>query len=356
VGSPTDDDTWNRFFADTHNILVIALNYSKAPWATYPTPLLDVEALYHTILNDESLPIDKRRVALLGFDAGGNLALALAQLPSVKSGVDPNPPPHSSSNRNSRYTTPSRWSSYYRWRNPPPTAVISIAGLLDLSIPPTTKLASRRDKPAALPRGWVPRIADWSARQLLIPPAPWTHYIPSQGQGNGQGAMNVDVTDPLVSPARAKRTDLPPHVFVIAAELDWLALESWRAACRWAAEGWGDSIDKSKPRRVVPGLGEKVGRPEVYEWRGCLDDGRKPDRERFAWCELHDGGRGSTRWLLVPDVLHGFDSAGWRGRYLWGDEVARMDAEMKTIAYQREIAEWLWEVVWGGLALKEDQE
>ena len=50
----------------------------------------------------------------------------------------------------------------------------------------------------------------------------------------------------------------------------------------------------------------------------------------------------------MPDVVHGFDSAGWRNKYLWGDEIARMDAEMKTIAYQREVAEWLWGVVWRG--------
>jgi hypothetical protein len=81
-------------------------------------------------------------------------------------------------------------------------------------------------------------------------------------------------------------------------------------------------------------------------WRGCLDDGRGEDKERFGWCEENGEGQGSTKWLLVPDVVHGFDSAGWRGKYLWADEIARMDAEMKTIAYQREMAEWLWGVVW----------
>lgn len=44
----------------------------------------------------------------------------------------------------------------------------------------------------------------------------------------------------------------------------------------------------------------------------------------------------------MSDVVHGFDSANWRNKYLWGDEEARIDAEMKTMAYQREVAEWLW--------------
>jgi len=39
-------------------------------------------------------------------------------------------------------------------------------------------------------------------------------------------------------------------------------------------------------------------------------------------------GRGSTRWVLLPDVVHGFDSAGWRNSILYRNEVSRMDAEM----------------------------
>jgi acetyl esterase/lipase len=318
VGSPADDDEWNRTFADSYTILVIALNYAKAPWAAFPAPLLDVEALYHATLNDESLPIDRMRVALAGFDAGANLALALSQLPSVKTGIDPNPyPPHINNNINNTHPR----------SNPPPTALISITALLDFTTPPTHKLRTRPYKPALRgPRGWGPAL-DWTAR--LLPSSAWS-YIP----------YGHDAADPLLSPAYAARADLPPHVFVVGAELDCLAMESWRAACRWGGNG-----------RVVPGLGDKVGREGVARWRGCLDDGGMGDGARFAWCEVHDGegggGGGSTRWLLVPDVVHGFDSAGWRNKYLWRDEVARMDAEMKTVAYQREVAEWLWGVVWG---------
>ncbi|KAK3294144.1 uncharacterized protein B0H64DRAFT_425088 [Chaetomium fimeti] len=97
VGTPADDDPWNRTFADSYTVLVIALNYAKAPWAAFPAPLLDTEALYHAILNDESLPIDRMRVALAGFDAGANLALALSQLPSPPQPPQPPPQPLPSS-------------------------------------------------------------------------------------------------------------------------------------------------------------------------------------------------------------------------------------------------------------------
>lgn len=257
------------------------------------------------------------RVALAGSDAGANLALALAQLPSVKTGVDPNP--------SSQLQPPPR-------SNPPPTAVVSITGILDFTTPPPHKLATRPYKRSLRgPRGWGPAL-DWMAR--LLPSSAWS-YIP----------YGHDASDPLLSPLYAARADLPPHVFVVAAELDCLAMESWRAACRWAGTGTGAGTGK----RVMPGVGERVGRDGVAVWRGCLDDGRGEDAERFAWCERGgEGEGGSMRWLLVPDVVHGFDSAGWRNKYLWGDEIARMDAEMKTIAYQREVAEWLWGVVWRG--------
>ncbi|KAK3903712.1 Arylacetamide deacetylase [Staphylotrichum tortipilum] len=306
VGSPADDDAWNRSLANFSTILVIALNYSKAPWAAFPTPLLDAEALYHAALNDESLPIDRMRTALAGIDAGANLALSLSQLPSVRSGLAPNR--HHTSNSGTRC-------------NPPPAAVISITGILDFTTTPSSKLPTRPYKPSLRGlRGWGPAL-DWTAR--VLPSSAWS-YIP----------YGHDAADPLLSPAWAARGDLPPHVLVVGAELDCLAMESWRAACRWAG-------------KVVPGRGEKVGRDEAAVWRGCLDDGGAGDGGRFGWT-VNRGQAGSTRWLLVPDVVHGFESAGWRRRYLWGDEVARMDAEMKALAVQREVAEWLWGVVWRG--------
>jgi hypothetical protein len=85
------------------------------------------------------------RVALAGFDAGANLALALSQLPSVRSGTDLNPPPSQPNkhnpNPNPNFNPPPR-------SNPPPTAVISITGILDFTTPPAQKLHTRPYKPS----------------------------------------------------------------------------------------------------------------------------------------------------------------------------------------------------------------
>jgi len=324
VGSAADDDAWNRSFSDAYTVLVIALNYSKAPWAVFPTPLLDAEALYHAVLSDESLPLDRMRTAICGFDAGGNLALGLAQLPSVKTGYDPARHPHHDREYNSQPYPPAHAPPR---SHPPPAGVISVCGILDFAMPAARKARTRPYKRALRgPRGWGPGL-DWMAK--LLPSSAWS-YIP----------YGHDISDPLLSPAYASRADLPPHVFVVGAELDCLAHESWRTACAWAG-------------RAVPDVEVLVGRRGPSRWRGSLDDGRGENAAKFAWEEAHSkGGNGSagvegtTRWLLVPDVVHGFDSAQWRNKYLWGDEESRMDSEMKTIAYQRELAEWLWGTVW----------
>lgn len=150
LGTPQDDDIWDRAFSDAHTILVIALNYSKSPWVSFPVPLKDLGAIYHAALGDDSLAIDRMRTAILGFDAGANLALGLSQLPNVKSGIDPS----------ANSTTAERYPYFHQMQqrarcNSPPAAVISVCGILDFSVSPAEKLRARPYKKEFLkgPRG-----------------------------------------------------------------------------------------------------------------------------------------------------------------------------------------------------------
>ncbi|KAK4153266.1 Alpha/Beta hydrolase protein [Chaetomidium leptoderma] len=302
VGHQRDDDEWNRAFADKHHTLVVSLNYSKAPTSPFPTAPHDVEALLLAALDDASLPIDRtpaaNRTAILGFSAGGNLALSTAQLPRVRA----------------HPLTPS--------------AAVSIYGCLDLSYPPHEKLRNRPFKPAlASPRG--------DAKDALIGLAPafdWS-YIP-YGQ---------DLRDPRLSPHYAPRDALPPYVAIVGAELDMLAHESWRVACRFLREGTCREV-------VVPDR-----ESERVEWRVCGNEkgmvsgkgeliglGGVQKDERFAFEESWEGG--GVKWLLVPDVTHGFDNPHIRA--LVGGEEATADAKIKTELYMDELARWLKEVVW----------
>ncbi|KAJ9132266.1 Alpha/beta-hydrolase [Pleurostoma richardsiae] len=297
IGVPRDDDEYNRYFSDTHSVVVIALNYSKAPWAPFPTGLHDLEALYLALLADESIPIDRSRcrTAVLGFSAGGNLALALSQLPAI------------------------------RECRCPPQAAVSVYGCLDLSRAPARKTRNRPYKPAL----GAPRGAPSDALLRLAPTFDWG-YVP-YGQ---------NLRDPLLSPAFAARSDLPPHVCLVAAELDMLAHESWRLACRL-----GNEVATGRRREVPdPDAPEKkmslCGQEEVASVKGAL---KGPEDDRFGW-EQEDGD-GSVKWILVPDALHGFDNVHMR-RLVGGGEETMVDAEMKTREYVQAVGEWLLRKVW----------
>ncbi|KAJ4291213.1 hypothetical protein N0V88_006207 [Collariella sp. IMI 366227] len=122
-----------------------------------------------------------------------------------------------------------------------PSAVISIYGAIDLSIPPTEKLANRPWKKGLLP---APRGGTSDYLLALADAFDWA-YIP----------VGQDLRDPLLSPAHAEREKLPPFVCLVAAELDILAHDSWRLACRLSG-------------RAVP---DRRGGWEVGGWEGMRD-------------------------------------------------------------------------------------
>lgn len=320
-------------------MLVISLSYSKAPRAPFPAALRDLETLYWAVLGDESLPIDradhrrKGQVALLGFDAGGNLALSLSQLPRIRMSATP------------------------------PTAVVSVSGYLDLSRPVAEKLRNRPYKPD-LPS---PRNSKVDALAATHEAYVWS-YIP----------YGHDLQDPLLSPAFARwRRDetggggggLPPHVCLVGAELDCLAHESWRMACRLVREGGEARDDERHARWRVPEPASDdvvqricgAKRPAKMHWQGELEmseftmEERAPMNEdgldeskrygfEVSWKRTREEEGGSVKWILVPDVVHGFDRASWRAGV--GSAETVQDAEAKTRAYIDAVGRWLRGTAW----------
>lgn len=405
IGTSKDDDKWNRRFADSQNMLVISLPYQKAPRAPFPAGLQDLEALYLAVLGDESLPIDRTsrsnsirtssgrpargRVALLGFDAGGNLALGLGQLAGV------------------------------RHAPTPPTAAVSICGYLDLERAAADKSEQNRPYKPALSRprngGVDPLAATYPAyvwsyvpyghdlRDPLLSPAfaGWddgqannnnNNNTTGGGGGGGDGA--------LVITTNGGRGGLLPHVCLVGAELDMLAHESWRLACRlvrdggiargdgrtgrWCVpdpdaaaqgnEGGGGDDEEPPPQQRICGRRDPApakGRLEVSEedvrtsadrpedgvdaskrfgfevrWKGTLSaGGGGGGGEQDVTGEE---GSGSVKWILVPDVMHGFDRDWWVPPGGGGpalEETVR-DAQLKTVAYVDAVGGWLRGTVW----------
>lgn len=252
VGDPSDNDAWNHIFANQHNALVVALNYAKAPASPFPGPLADLEAQIAAVFEDDELMphVDKARVGLVGFSAGGNLTLTISQFPSVRDRIT--------------------------------AGIVPIYPVADLSITPEQKAATRRYKPALYgargaaqdPLVKVASAFDWS-------------YIP----------VGHDLRDPLLSPVFVDRAALPERVWVIGCELDMLGHEAWRLACRLTG-------------RQVPSLDQLIGQ-EAPEESGKLGALITTGDQRFAWEEKNRDGE--VKWLCVPDARHGFDMPGAMG-------------------------------------------
>ncbi|KAJ4322840.1 hypothetical protein N0V84_004604 [Fusarium piperis] len=243
MGDPQNDDAWNRYFSNTYSVLVISLNYSKAPSSRFPTRTYDLEQLILAALSDSSLPIDKDRVAIVGFSAGGNLAFSVSTLPSMCGSGD--------GIRGIK-------------------AVISLYTPVDMSIDRNYKTQTRRYKPSL--GGFRVRPTDWLLQ--LSPIFDWA-YIP-----HGQ-----DLQDPLLSPIYASKDDLPRYVFMIACELDMLLGDSHRIICGLAGRPLGEvRVGKDKPGRA----GELIPDDEKY----CFEVPRE---------------NGNYKWLLIPDQIHSFD-------------------------------------------------
>jgi acetyl esterase/lipase len=152
--------------------LVISIEYSRAPRNRFPRPPNDVVAIAQAIIEDEDLPIDKSRVVLGGFSAGGNLALSAAQFPELEGKI---------------------------------SGVVCWYPVTDFSLSASAKQSSRpyRNKKD------LDDLKDWA------PLWQWAYIEPGH-----------DIRDPLLSVRYAKAEDLPRWIYMIGAQYDMLANEA----------------------------------------------------------------------------------------------------------------------------------
>ncbi|KAK5994299.1 hypothetical protein PT974_04772 [Cladobotryum mycophilum] len=308
VGEARNDDEWNRAFANATGIMVAALNYSKAPQHPFPCALYDLEAVILEVLADQTLPI--RRVSRENTTA----APQRVQLRDHENG---------------------------------PAAAVSVYGVLDFSRPNRTKALNRHYKNIDGPRG-VPTDPLLSIADIID----W-NYVP----------FGHDTRDRLVSPFYANLDDLPPFVGFISAELDMYGFDGWSMACRLREDARKETASpETNAAANVAKLPDPdsddpllrvMGRPKASDSSRPLDGTwdwktRTGERdERFGWEEDWTTTKGQNRglkWLLVPDVAHGFDT--YIFRESWGHQETIKDAEWKQGAYIAELGGWLNRTVW----------
>ncbi|KAJ5699521.1 hypothetical protein N7536_002534 [Penicillium majusculum] len=165
------DDSFCSAWANRTGMLVVSLNYRKAPLHPFPTASFDVAEVAKCVLADESLPIDHSRIAIGGFSAGGSLALSVSQFPGLKGLIK---------------------------------AAVIYYPIVDFGHPPNEKLDSRPYKGG--PDDTLKKTSWW---------LDWGYV--SVGQNR---------RDPLLSPVYAGSDELPPWIYMIGAQWDMLRLEA----------------------------------------------------------------------------------------------------------------------------------
>ncbi|KAH8812050.1 prolyl oligopeptidase-like protein [Xylogone sp. PMI_703] len=182
---PQVDDKYCSWLANQHNVLVISVQYLLGPTNLFPKPLYGVRDVILAIIEDDSLPaFDKLKVCVGGFSAGAGFSLTVTQLPELKGrirGVVAFYPP-------TNYVTPVKESIAARPAHAGPDVLASLAELFK-----------------------------WG-------------YVP----------VGQDLADPLLSPAFAKREDLPPKICIVGCEFDFLCKNAEILANRLAESGTGE--------------------------------------------------------------------------------------------------------------------
>jgi acetyl esterase/lipase len=165
------DDRFSASWAERTGMIVVALNYRKAPRHPFPVATGDIHAVATAVLADESLPIDLDRVSIGGFSAGGQLALSASQLPGLKGVVK---------------------------------AAVVYYPVVDLSRLTNEKLEARpyTDGP----------------KDVLAGPSRWLDW--------GFISPGENRRDPLLSPCFAKKENLPSWIYMVGAQWDLLRLEA----------------------------------------------------------------------------------------------------------------------------------
>lgn len=171
MGEPWWDDAFCAHFCNTYNILVVSLDYSKAPTASFPAPVNDIISLVQAVLSDDSLPIDSTRVVIGGLSAGGNLVLAAVQAPEIRGKIH---------------------------------GAVCWCAITEWVTPIETKLQNRPYRDAK----------QVDELKYGAPSFAWAYILPGQ-----------DLRDPRLSPMFAEREMLPKWLFFIGAEYDMLCRE-----------------------------------------------------------------------------------------------------------------------------------
>lgn len=240
VCGPDCDDNDNRLLSEHFGFVVLAINYRKAPAHPFPSPVYDCAALIEAALEDPDLPVDKSKVAVVGYSAGGNLALASLQLNGLADRVK---------------------------------AVVAYYPATDLARSPETKLQSTKIAP------WL----DADPLAGLLPVFNWSYVSPG-----------TRLEDPLLSPIFCERRLLPKRIFIMSCEYDVLSDEAWRMALRLT--GMVEAQAVGEERWSKDGVTWKLLRDVGHAFNSMVEN--DPVKEKERWAKVVSMHEDTAHWLL----------------------------------------------------------
>jgi acetyl esterase/lipase len=253
--------------------IFISISYRLAPEYPYPTPVEDcIDATRYILDHAEEMGIDKHKVVLSGFSAGGSLAVTTALAPSASSPhlstVSSSSPQASSSSadRKSATTTPNSTETKNENKTTakdPIAGVIAFYPVLDFFTPRPIKLA-KADGPVTPLPGWMTKMFD-------------TSYLPPL----------TDRKDPMISPGLVNEEKLRefPNCHLVLCGADVLAAEGREFGER-LKNGDGDGErGRDVVVRTVPGARHGWDKPPLPLQKSVGEEYDAAIENIRRWCK-----------------------------------------------------------------------
>jgi acetyl esterase/lipase len=194
IGDAAIDDVFCSKWCNRTGMIVASLNYRKTPLHPFPVAVHDIAAVAGAVIDDESLPIDKSKVIIGGFSAGGNMCLTSTLHPELQGRIK---------------------------------AAVSYYPVVDWSSPPHVKFATR--------------LYTEKKNETLATIGPSLDW--------GYVAAGQDRKTKLLSPCYASKEELPPYICIVGAQHDMLCREARDMIYSLAGEkmpeaGWDEGFEK----------------------------------------------------------------------------------------------------------------
>jgi acetyl esterase/lipase len=238
---PSFDDDICYYLAQKHGLCVVSIGHRQAPIHPFPTPVEDCAAVVMAILADKDLPCDTSKVAIGGYSAGANLALACSQVEGLKGRIG---------------------GVVAFW---PPT---NFTRTVESKLRGRPYVDGKKDN--------LQQIAYWMN---------WA-YIP----------QGTDLTNPLLSVIYARKEDLPPKLCFFGCEFDMFCQEAEDMAGRLAETGERVMLGKGSGWEKGNVRWEKMlGREHGFDHWPVWSNEVKETEDHKIGREMHDN---AAAWLF----------------------------------------------------------